>query len=250
MSKNIISCTLQTLKKRDAAISRAIYFYFDDSGVLHKNEQSGYFVYAGYVFLSREAVDDAKRKYICANKAIKKATGRIDELKASTLENTQKRSLYNSIKEFESLSAIVEIKRVYEHIMCNKKSICRYKDYILKRIIKSKLQEFVNSGQLNRNDDIDIFVYVDEQLTATNGYYDLQDSILEELRYGIRNFDYGVTHPNIFCGNIKVTVDYCESKKNYMIQAADILANRILASYRSGNPELRKIPNHTSLTFP
>ena len=61
-------------------MGRQIYFFFDDSGVLHKNEQSGRFVYAGYVFLSREELDSAKRKYIHANKEIKKSTGKSGEL--------------------------------------------------------------------------------------------------------------------------------------------------------------------------
>ena len=166
-------------------MEKQIFFFFDDSGVLHKNEQSGYFVYAGYVFLGRENLDSAKRKYIHANKEIKKATGMSGELKAAGLKPKYKRSLFNSVKAYESLSVAVNISKVYDHILAEKKSICRYKDYILKICIKAKLVEFIERGALSASDDVDIFVYIDEQLTATNGYYDLRDSIREELQYGI-----------------------------------------------------------------
>ena len=154
------------------------------------------------------------------------------------------------MREFESLSAAVEIKRVYDYILADKKSICRYKDYVLKICIKNKLQDLIRKGILHRDDDIDIFVYIDEQLTATNGYYDLRDSIREELRHGIVNFNYGVVHPNVFTRNVNVYIEYCESKSNYLIQASDIIANRIWTSYQVHNPHLREIPNHTALTFP
>ena len=230
--------------------TNTVYFFFDDSGTLHRNEASGYFLYAGFVFLSRDELDIAKRKYIKANKALKVATGITGELKASKLATSHKRSLYNSMRECESLSAVVAIRNVYNYILENKKSICRYKDYILKLIIKKKLQELLNEGRLSKGDDVNIIVSIDEQLTASNGYYDLADSIYEELRHGIYNFNYGVMHNNLFDGKVKVSITYCESKNNYLIQASDILANRILTSYRTGNKKLRNIPNHTALTFP
>ena len=231
-------------------ISKPIFFFFDDSGTLHKNEPSGFFIYAGYVFSSREDLETAKRKYIHANREIKKATGKTGELKAAVLDATHKRALFNSVRKFDSLSATVDIKRVYDYILADKKSICRYKDYVLKRIIKNKLQDLIRKRVLCREDDIDLFIYIDEQLTATNGYYDLRDSIKEELQHGIVNFNYGVIHPNIFSGNVNVYIEYCESRNNYLIQASDIIANRIWTSYRVDNPKLRDIPNHTALTFP
>lgn len=231
-------------------MEKQIFFFFDDSGVLHKNEKSGYFVYAGYVFLSRNDLDSAKRKYIHANKAIKRATGMSGELKAAVLEAKHKRSLFHSVRGYESLSAAVNISRVYDHILAEKKSICRYKDYILKLCIKTKLVEFIQNGVLDKSDDVDIRIYIDEQLTATNGYYDLRDSIREELQYGIVNWNYGIVHPKVFHGTVRVFIEYCESKHNYLIQASDILANRIWTSYRIDRPELREISNHTDLTFP
>ena len=231
-------------------ISQDIYFFFDDSGVLHKNESSGFFVYAGYVFTNKKDLDDAKRKYIATNKRIKKAAGIDGELKAAVLSNQYKRALFNSIRNYDSVSVVVEIDRVYDYILDNKKSRCRYKDYILKRCIKHKLLNFIHNAILDPNDDVHLWINIDEQLTATNGYYDLRDSIQEELQHGIKNFDYGFTHEKVFHGKVMVDIKYCESKNNYLIQASDIIANRIWTSYRLGKPELRNISNHLALTFP
>lgn len=232
-------------------ISKDVYFFFDDSGVLHRNAPCNYFIYAGYVFTSRSDLDTAKRKYINANRKIRKATGSSGELKAANLTASQKRSLFNSIREYDSVSAAVDISRVYGYILNNKKSICRYKDYVLKLCIKRKLKDLIQSGVLSSSDDVNLHIYIDEQLTATNGYYDLRDSIMEELQHGIVSFNYGTVHPKVFDGEVKVSIEYCESKNNYLIQASDIIANRIWTSYRANNPELRNnIPNHLFLTFP
>lgn len=232
-------------------MAQRVYFFFDDSGVLHRNEASGYFVYGGYIFVSREELDAAKHKYINANKKLKIALSRDDELKAAGLDAKHKRALFMSVREYESISCSVNISRVYDSIMDSKKSICRYKDYVLKRCVKSKLQDLINRRKLNADENITICINIDEQLTATDGYYSLQDSIKEELQHGIQNFDYGTFHKPIFNSEVTINLRFCESKNNYMIQASDILANRIWTSFRTGNKELlNKIPNHIHLTFP
>ncbi len=231
-------------------IQQDVYFFFDDSGVLHKKEPSRHFVYAGYVFTSKKEMEEAKRKYIHANKAIRKVLGRNDELKASNLKPKHRRSLYNVVSSFETVSGIVNIDRIYDHILSDKKSICRYKDYVLKRCIKAKLEELIRKGKLTHDDDINIQIFIDEQLTATNGYYALHDSIVEELQYGVNNFDYGTYHPPVFQSNVNAVIKYCDSSKYYLIQASDILANRIWNSYKNNDVRLRTKKAHLTLTFP
>ena len=219
--------------------------------MLHPKELSGFFVYGGYAFVGRQELDSAKRQYISANRAIKSELSRNDELKAAGLRPKHKRALFMVIREYESVSCSVEIKRVYSNILSNKKAICRYKDYVLKRCVKAKLQDLIKRGKIKADEDIAIEINIDEQLTATNGYYSLRDSIKEELQHGITNFDYGTFHNPVFNSQVEVIIKYCESKNNYMIQASDILANRIWTSFRISKPELLDgIPNHLHLTFP
>lgn len=143
-------------------MSQEVIFFFDDSGILHRKEPSGYFVYAGYVFTGKEEIEAAKRKYVNANVKLKEALSRNDELKACTLKPKHRRALYNSVKCYDSVAAIVEIPKVYDSILEDKKSICRYKDYVLKRCIKSKLEQMVMEDELSRNKDIKITVFIDE----------------------------------------------------------------------------------------
>ena len=232
------------------ASEQTITFFFDDSGVLHKNEQSGYFVYAGFVFVDRATQNDARRKYIHANKELKKSLGRKNELKAAGLKPKHKRALLNPLKEYEKIAVVVDIAEVYEHIIQNKKARCRFKDYALKRCVKRKIRELINSGKLNKDAPLRIRLYIDEQLTGTDGYYDLRDSISEELEHGVVGFDYSRRIAKTINAKVQVEITYCDSAKNYLIQASDILANRIWTSYRTNNPELRDLPALSILTLP
>lgn len=247
MLKNVIII----YNKGGVKFLQKVFFSFDDSGILHIKEKSGYFVYAGYVFTSLEEKETAKRKYISANKALKKILGTEEELKACKLIPKHRRSLFNSIKRYTSVSCAVKISDLRSYVLNDKKSICRYKDYILKRCVKYALQELIKSSKINPNEDIELFINIDEQLTASNGYYSLKDSIKEELQHGISNWDYGTIHHNIFNSEVTVNIKYCDSKNDYLIQASDILANRIWNSYKNNDQKLlENIPNHYHLTFP
>lgn len=235
---------------KGSEVVQEIYFYFDDSGVLHPSNDAGVFVYAGYVFLNKSDKECAKRKYKSLVKKIQLSLNTEDELKACKLKNSHKRALFNVMKTYETVSSIVKIKRIYEGILSNVKSICRYKDYILKLIVKEKLKDFIQCNKLDSAAKTRIYINVDEQLRSTSGVYNLETAIYEELKYGIVNYDYGKIHKPIFYGDVEVKVKYCESKHDYLIQASDILANRIFTSYRDEDVPLRELANHKRLIFP
>ena len=111
-----------------------------------KMNRVGIFLYAAMCFCNVNDRDIVKRKYINANKKIRQATGKTGELKASVLEAKYKRALFNSTRSYESVSAAVNLSRIYDHILEKKKSRCRYKDYILKLCVKRKLQELISRG--------------------------------------------------------------------------------------------------------
>ncbi|HAP3748789.1 TPA: DUF3800 domain-containing protein [Enterococcus faecalis] len=227
-----------------------VYFYFDDSGVLHRNSNNRYFVYAGLVFIGNETKENAKRKYRAVNSKIKKSLGRQDELKACNLKRQHKHSLYRVLKNEESAGLTVDINRVSDRILYEKKAIHRYKDYVLKILVKRKLEQFIKEDKISKNEDIEIFIFVDEQPTSSNGFYGLRESIYEELHNGISNYNYGTFYPPIFSKGVSVNIEYCNSANNYLIQASDILANRIWTSFKVENENLRMIPNHLCLHLP
>lgn len=225
-----------------------IYFYIDDSGVLHKNER--YFVYAGYVFLDAKERNVAYVKYKSLSNKIRDSLGIKGELKSSLIKTKHKRALFNILKYEHSLGVYVNNKNVYNNIMNYKKSRHRYKDYILKMAIKEKVKQLIRMNLVDSNQFLNIKIYIDEQLTATDGYYDLEHSIFEELVNGIHNFNYNVFHEPILRAGAHITVKFLDSKNNYLIQASDVLANRFRASFVYKNHKLRRKPNHSSLHLP
>ena len=106
------------------------------------------------------------------------------------------------LKAYESMSLIVRIEHVYESILSDIKSICRYKDYILKLLIKEVLKACIRSDKISSMKSVRIYINIDEQLRSTNGIYNLEDTIYEELKHGIVNYNYGKVHEPIFYGDV------------------------------------------------
>lgn len=224
-----------------------VYIYLDDSGTLHANAEGQYFVYAGYIFLSHKEKDAALAAYRAAAKRCNPAK---DELKAYGAKGKTKRYLVSILKEYESLSCVVDKTRVYPSIMNNKKSIHRYKDYCIKRAVKAKMVNLINRKLIDPAQPIVIRLFIDNQPTSTDGIYNLRESIKEEFSIGIANFDYGVNHKPIFQNKVEVTTSFCDSKKHFLIQASDMLANCIFVKYNY-KPNLdHNHKNHTEINLP
>lgn len=229
---------------------KTIWIFIDDSGVLHSNAQNNIFVYAGYSFITLERKEDAKRRYRALSHRVQDVAGIVGEVKASRLNNKNKAKLFRVMRNERSLASTVDIARVYNNILGNKNSIHRYKDYVLKRLVKLAVQKYINEGKLDSNEDLKIVLSLDEQATATDGIYNLHDSIYEELAEGVSNFDYGTFHEPVMHKKVEVQVKFCDSSCDYLIQSADILANRVWHSYFDNMPDLRNFDNHIWLHLP
>ncbi|HVX01186.1 MAG TPA: DUF3800 domain-containing protein [Candidatus Babeliaceae bacterium] len=218
-----------------------INIFLDDSGVFVGGQADTYFIYAGYVFIGKDEKDDARRQYRTLSDAIRKSLGRTGELKAQHLTGTKhKRSLVTVLKNYESLACVVHLPSVRQSIMGNKLSIHRYKDYALKIAIKRKLQALIGAGRIDPALETELNIFIDEQHTSTNGFYSLRESIREEFVNGIHNLDYGTFYPPLFTGGATITVQFCDSSSNYLIQASDCLANRMYTSFNYSLPKLRQ----------
>lgn len=227
-----------------------VSFYIDDSGVLHRNSNDDIFVYAGYFFLSDGSRDRARNRYRSLNHEIKKKLNRKDELKGSNLSNENKRALFNVMKNERSFHLVVNINELDDYILKDNKSITRYKNYIFKEMIVKILKDLIEEDVIYPYNDLDLNINVDDQLCCIDGNYSIEDLIYEEMIEGIHNFNYTKKHEPIYFGDLKVKTRFCDSKYDYLIQASDILANRIFNSYRMDKPEWRNKNNHTDLTFP
>ena len=202
-----------------------IYVYSDESGVFDKVHNKT-FVFGGIVFLSKEDKDNQARKYISIERKIKKAEGIFEEAKATKIGKKSKNKLYRSLNDLEQFVVIIDEQRVLNNIFDNKKSKQRYLDYAYKIGIKRKFENLVRRGIINSNEVENIFFYVDEHTTATNGKYELKQALEQELKYGTFNMDYSMFFRPIFPTMKNVYVKFCNSSTVTLIRAADIVANR------------------------
>ncbi|WP_148880564.1 DUF3800 domain-containing protein [Streptococcus sp. Marseille-P7376] len=226
-----------------------IHLFIDDSGRLEKN--SNYFVYAGHCFIGDSPKNKAKGRYKKLVHQIAEANNFEFELKASNLENINHRSsLYRILQNEISFDVSMKVSNLKEYILADKKSRQRFKDYAIRRVVKKLFQHLITQNLIDPNQDIELHINIDQQGFATNGLYGLGDGVFEELHEGIYNFNYGKFYSPILNADFSVYTRSCVSENDYLIQAADILANRVSNSYVHNRLPLRTIPNHIHLWLP
>jgi len=234
-----------------------IYINLDDSGKLCNLENIS--VYGGLVFLSknekakfitqyRNIIKDIKCKYckhIC-NKVC-------PEIKNTNILPKDKRRIMNYIKKYYIIALVIENKLVYNHIIESKAAKGRFIDYSIRRLIKEVINIQIKNKLIDAYKPLKVIVNIDEQVTKSNGYYNLHDGIVEELKYGISNYNYEMSFNPIVFSDLEVYISYKNSKYSYVIQASDLLAGTIRKiSLKSGNTiniknNLKKLVNYQIL---
>ena len=90
-----------------------------------------------------------------------------------------------------------------------------------------------------------MYFYVDEHTTATNGVYELKESLLQEFKYGMHNYKYDRFFPPIFPELKNLELRYCNSASTVLVRAADIIANKVY--YHTVQGEREKLNNLQNL---
>ncbi len=83
-------------------------------------------------------------------------------------------------------------------IFDSKKDKQRYLDYVYKRAVKHAFKELIDKKVIVPDQVEDIFFFTDEHSTATNGRYELRESLERELKTGTYNMNYSCYFPPIF----------------------------------------------------
>ncbi len=205
-----------------------IFVYSDESGVfdyLHNN----YFVFGGIIFLSRNEKDIATRKYLNAERTLRRnrSYDKCQELKAVYLSNADKGKLFRSSAQYQRFGIIINQNKVHKQIFSNKKDKQRYLDFAYKIGLKNVFEHLIRQKQIKPDEIENLYVNVDEHTTATNGLYELQESLEQEFKNGTYNWNYNVYFPPIFTNLNRVSVSFCNSEHMPLIRAADIIANRL-----------------------
>lgn len=206
-----------------------IYVYSDESGVLDK-QHNRYYVFGGLIFLSGDKRDECSRKYIAAEKNVRlsESIGMNTEVKACNIQSKSKNKLYRILKLEDRFGVVINQRRLLnDELFSNKKSKQRYLDWAYKMAVKTKFQEMISQGVIDPRKVESISFLVDEHSTATDGWYELRESLEKEFKIGMLNFDYMTFHEPLFPSVKSVNLQYCNSAKNTLVRAADIIANRI-----------------------
>lgn len=231
-----------------------IYINLDDSGKLTEKEIVS--VYGGLVFKSkkekdkfitqyRSIVNDIKCSY--CNKD-KDCNNKCPEIKNTNIKSSDKRRMMNYLKKYYVVGLIVDNNCVYDHIKSDKAAKGRFIDYALRRMMKEIIKEFIKNNIIDPHKSIRIIINIDEQSTKSNGYYNLHDGLIEELKYGIVNFNYSKKINPIIFSDLDIRLTYQDSGKSYAVQGADLLAGTIrrialsnIEDKKIMNDELKKI---------
>ncbi len=211
-----------------------IYINLDDSGKLTSKEKVS--VYGGLVFLSkkekdkfitqyRSIINDIKCDYCIPRPEI--CDKNCPEIKNTNIKNRDKRRLMNYIKKYYVVALVIKNEDVYEPIKSTKAAKGRFIDYSIRRMIKEIVKTLIKCNSINPSKPIKLIINIDQQSTKSNGYYNLHDGLIEELKYGILNYNYSTKISPIVFDNLDVVVSYQDSGKSFVVQAADLLAGTI-----------------------
>ncbi|MGI6743033.1 MAG: DUF3800 domain-containing protein [Eubacteriales bacterium] len=205
-----------------------IYIYSDESGVLDKIHNK-YFTFAGLIFLSKEKRDVCSRKYINAENVIRKSESLppTKEVRSTTISNKSKGKLFRSLNQIQKFGVVIRQEKLLDSVLQHKKTKQRYLDWVYKIAVKSKLEQLISQGCIEPNCVERIFFYIDEHTTATDGIYELKESLEQEFRFGMHNYKYMIYYPPLFPNLLDIKVIYCNSSTNTLIRGADIVANQL-----------------------
>lgn len=233
---------------------QTIYINIDDSGKLVCSEKVA--IYAGLVFSSKNEKDKFITQYRSIVQSIKCKYCRNDvehcdknfcpELKHNMLKAKHNRQIMNYIKKYSILCCVINNDKVYPNIKTDTASRGRYLDFALKLLIKHTIKGLIKEKIINPNIPLKLVINIDEQTTKTNGYYNLRDGIIEELKYGIFNYNYNTIYPPIIASDLDVSICYQKSERSFLIQASDLVAGTVRQAYLNNINDITEFNKHIS----
>ena len=226
-----------------------IYIYSDESGVFD-NKHNRYYVYGGLIFLSKDVRDVAGRMYIHAEKAIRPNYPGVKELKASVLRSKDKSKLYRSLNHFIKFGVIIDQQEVMSNIFDVKKTKQRYLDFAYKIAVRRAIDDLISKNKIDVKSVKNMYFFIDEHTTATDGKYELQEALEQEFKYGTHNQTFDKFFDPVFKDMNSVELCYCDSSTKPLIRAADIIANNIYHKAITQNDDVFRISSQHVITLP
>ena len=207
-----------------------LYIYSDESGVFDQ-EHYDWYAFGGVVFLDGETLNQCHNEFLALEQLIRESRGIEEsvELKSSVLKNSDRRRLYNVTKRCAKFGVLIDNKHVLHTVFEEKKIKQRFLDYAYVNAIKKCLVRLFHDGLINPSEVQNMWFYVDEHTTATNGKYELLSALEQEFKFGTFNADWTDWTPPVFPSVQTVKLKYCNSALEPLIRMADIVANKVLS---------------------
>jgi len=216
-----------------------LFILIDDSGKFNINETSC--IYGGLFFYSSNDYMNFINKYKSIIKSIKcnyckqnniNCNKNCIEIKGTTrIKPNDNRRIFNLIKKQNNFGVFINNNKIYQNIINDKPSRGRFIDYAQKRIIKDIIAYSINNHLIDNNKPVNLYIKSDECTSKSNGYYNLKDSIYEELINGIINYDYSKIHKPLLNNKLLIKYKTYNSKYHYGIQSADYVAHYLHSKY-------------------
>ncbi len=209
-----------------------LYCAIDDSGKI--DDPYPYSVYAGLVFLSERERSSFMARYAHIVSSIQcryctKLPMNCDqicpEVKSCRIKPQHRRQLINFIRKKICFIVIADKQNLTQVDLKNKKAKRRFLDYSVKIVIKSVIRELLRRKILCGEDDVCLTVNIDNENRSSDGIYSFQESIRKELHEGMHHNN--LFFPPLIRGDLTVHIRYRDSKENYDVQSADILAGTL-----------------------
>lgn len=228
-----------------------IFVYSDESGVLDKIHNN-YFIFGGLIFLSKNDRDIWSRKYKKAEKTIRQIEkiNKDKEVKATTISNKSKSKLYRSLNQVEKFGIVIHQKELSDKLFKSKKNKQRYLDWTYKIAVKTKFEEMIRQGKINSSEIENIYFFIDEHTTATNGKYELNELLEMEFKHGMFNYSSMIYYPSIFKNLKQLKVNFCNSEQKILVRAADIVANHIYYLTNKNKGKIESVDNISIVHHP
>lgn len=211
-------------------ILQELYINLDDSGKLTEKEKVS--TYGGIVFLSKNEKDKFITQYRSIIKEIRCSycsicNKKCPEIKNTNIKSSDKRRIMNYLKKYYIVGLIIKNEDVYNYIKENKAAKGRFTDYAIRRFIKEIIKSLIKKEIIDPNKPLKLIINIDQQTTKSNGYYNLYNGLIEELKYGINNYNYSSKIKKIINSDLTLIIKYQNFKNSYVIQAADLIAGTI-----------------------
>jgi hypothetical protein len=205
-----------------------ISVYIDDSGQLHSNYYSDYFVYGGFWCLDSE--ESKIKSTFSKTKWQLFHTGK--EIKTSNMEHWQKKRLLKKVVR-EDIHPIYVVSKVSMLTVdfSDREAVQLHKNYILRRLVEDCLKQMEKLGYGNIKK---VNLYIDNQSQTNVANRDsFKNYINKVFKKKYKNCEYFLE------SDVDFKVEYMDSKMEPLIQVADLLANCKFQRFENKSKDLK-----------